>query len=382
MAVRPEAIPVNLPSAEEQVYIASQWKLIWWRFLRHRIAVASAIVLLVFYFVAAFPEFLAIHDPNDAFARRAFVPPQRVHFFKGLRPSLPFVNGLEGKRNPETLAMEWESVPEEKYTIRYFERGYEYKLFGLMKTDIHLLSIDADTSSEPMPFYPLGTDRMGRDMFSRLMLATRISMLIGLVGVALNVFLGVLLGGISGYRGGRIDMLIQRLIEFLRAMPTIPLWLALAAAVPPTWSQIRLFFAITIIISLIQWTRLAREVRGRFLAMRSEDFVVAARLYGTSQLRIIFRHMLPSFLSHIIATTTLAIPAIIIAETSLSFLGIGLRQPTISWGVLLFEAQKLQAVANAPWLLAPGIFVLVAVLAFNFMGDGIRDAADPYAIKR
>ena len=244
------------------------------------------------------------------------------------------------------------------------------------------MGLNVDESKEPMPIYLLGTDRMGRDMFSRLMIATRISMSIGLVGVALNVFLGVLLGGISGYRGGVADLLIQRLIEFLRAMPTIPLWLALAASVPSSWSQIQLFFAITIIISLIGWTRLAREVRGRFLAMREEDFVVAARLYGSSQLRIIFRHMLPSFASHIIATTTLAVPAIIIAETALSFLGIGLRQPTISWGVLLFEAQNLQAVANAPWLLLPGLFVLIAVLGFNFMGDGLRDAADPYSNKK
>ncbi len=206
-------------------------------------------------------------------------------------------------------------------------------------------------------------------------------MSIGLVGVGISLFLGVLMGGISGYRGGYIDMAIQRLIEFLRAMPTIPVWLSLGAAIPQDWSVIKVYFAILIIISLISWTTLAREVRGRFLAMRQEDFVVAARLYGTGQLRIIFRHMLPSFMSHIIATTTLAIPAIIIAETSLSFLGLGLKQPAISWGVLLFEAQNLQAVANAPWLLIPGLLVIFAVLTLNFMGDGLRDAADPYSVR-
>ena len=377
MASTSSAIPVQLPSEEERVYIASQWKLVWWRFVRHRIAMGSGIVLLMFYVVAAMPEFLAIHDPTADFAKRAFVPPQRIHFFNGLVPAKPYVYGFNGSRNPDTLAMEYVVDESAKFNLQFFTGGFEYKLFGFIPTDRHLMGIDS--GEETMQFYPFGTDRMGRDMFSRLAIATRISMSIGLVGVALNIFLGVLLGGISGYRGGLADLLIQRLIEFLRAMPPIPLWLALAAAVPATWSQIRLFFAITIIISLIQWTRLAREVRGRFLAMREEDFVVAAKLYGSSEIRIIFRHMLPSFMSHIIAATTLAIPGIIIAETALSFLGIGLRQPTISWGVLLFEAQKLQAVANAPWLLLPGLFVLVAVLAFNFLGDGLRDAADPYA---
>jgi peptide/nickel transport system permease protein len=382
MATRTETLPEAIPSAEEKIFIASQWKLVWWRFLRHRLAVFSVFVLAILYLIALSPEFLATHDPQVAFAKRAFVPPQRVHFFNGLVPTRPYVNGLSGKRNPVTLGMEYTPDLESKIPIDFFVSGFEYKIFNLIKSDTHLMGLNVDESKEPMPIYLLGTDRMGRDMFSRLMIATRISMSIGLVGVALNVFLGVLLGGISGYRGGVADLLIQRLIEFLRAMPTIPLWLALAASVPSSWSQIQLFFAITIIISLIGWTRLAREVRGRFLAMREEDFVVAARLYGSSQLRIIFRHMLPSFASHIIATTTLAIPAIIIAETALSFLGIGLRQPTISWGVLLYEAQNLQAVANAPWLLIPGLFVLIAVLGFNFMGDGLRDAADPYSNKK
>jgi peptide/nickel transport system permease protein len=218
-------------------------------------------------------------------------------------------------------------------------------------------------------------------MWSRLMYGTRISMSIGLVGVAISLFLGVLLGGVSGYFGSLIDIAIQRLIEFIRSIPTIPLWLALAAAVPQDWSVLRVYFAITIIISLIGWTRLAREVRGRFLALREEDFVVAARLYGTGPLRIIFRHMVPSFISHIIATTTLAIPAIIIAETALSFLGLGMRQPAISWGVLLKEGQNVQSVALAPWVLMPGLLVIVSILAFNFLGDGLRDAADPYSVQ-
>lgn len=385
MATRPEALPAAATTVDERVYVASQWKLVWWRFLRHRVAVASAVVVAMFFSIAAFSEFLAPHDPHDAFARRAFVPPQRIHFFDGLRPTRPYVYGITGKRNPVNLAMEFEADKTVRLPVRFFVTGVEaqeYKFLGILPTNRHLVGVDAPDDGFPMPFYILGTDRMGRDQFSRLMFATRVSMLIGLVGVALTLFLGLLFGGISGYRGGLIDVIIQRLIEFLRAIPTIPLWLALAAAVPPDWSQIRFFFAITIIISLLGWTRLAREVRGRFLSMREEDFVIAARLYGTSQMRIIFRHMLPSFTSHIIASTSLSIPGFIIAETALSFLGLGLRQPTLSYGVLLFEAQKLQAVAGAPWLLIPGAFVILVVLAYNFMGDGLRDAADPYSVKK
>ena len=380
MAAQTESLPIQRPAEDEQMFIASQWKLIWWRFIRHRIAMASTVLVLAFYFVALAPEFLAIHDPRAEFASRTFVPPQGVHLFDGFKPTLPYVYGLEGKRNPVNLGMEWQTDEETKHRIHYFVRGHEYKMFGFIKTDWHLMGLNVDTSTAPQPFYPLGSDRMGRDMFSRLMYATRVSMLIGLVGVTLNIFLGSMLGGLSGLRGGLTDAIIQRIIEFLRAIPTIPLWLALSAAVPRDWSILRVYFAITIIISLIEWTRLAREVRGRFLSMREEDFVLAARLYGTNEIRIVFRHMLPSFMSHIIAATTLAVPGIIIAETSLSFLGLGLREPAISWGVLLFEAQTLQAVAEASWLLLPGIFVLVAVMAFNFMGDGLRDAADPYTI--
>ena len=319
-----------------------------------------------------------MHDPLEQSVSRDLVPPQRIHFFDGIRPTRPYVYGLNRVRNPETFQVEYKADESKKYPIRLFTRGHEYKLFGLFPTSRHLIGPDGNADV----LFILGTDRLGRDMFSRLMHGTRLSMSIGLVGVTISLILGVLLGGISGYRGGVADVAIQRLIEFLRSIPTIPLWLALSAAVPKEWSIVQIYFAITIIISLIGWTTLAREVRGRFLSMREEDFVVAARLYGSSQLRIIFRHMLPSFTSHIIATTTLAVPAIIIAETSLSFLGLGLRAPAISWGTLLSEAQNLQSVALAPWLLLPGPFVLVAILGFNFMGDGLRDAADPYSVQR
>ncbi len=292
----------------------------------------------------------------------------------------PYVYGLTALRDPVTLRVNHSEDRSVRYPIRFFVRGHEYKHWKLFKSDLHLMGLGPEVAA-PQPFYPLGTDRLGRDMWSRMMYGTRVSMSIGLVGVALSLFLGVLFGGLSGYAGGVVDGAIQRFIEFLRSIPTIPLWIALSVALPRDWSILRIYFAITVIISLIGWTTLAREVRGRFLSMREEDFVVAARLYGSSQLRVIFRHMMPSFISHIIATTTLAIPAIIIAETSLSFLGVGMRQPAISWGVLLSEAQHLRTVAIAPWLLAPGAFVIVAVLSFNFLGDGLRDAADPYAVK-
>jgi len=363
---RPETLP------DERVSVATPWQLTWWRFRQHRLAVVGAGIVIVFYLVAAFPEFLAIHEPRTEHAPVTFMPPQPIHW-DGLRP---FVYGIEGARNPVTLAKEYVEDTSTKHYIQFFVRGYEYELWGLFPTDIHLMGLDVE--EEPMPFYPLGTDRMGRDLWSRLMYGTRISVSIGLVGVAISLFLGILLGGISGYYGGMADMIIQRVIEFLRSIPTIPLWLALGAAVPLEWSVIQVYFAITVILSLLGWTGLAREVRGRFLSLREEDFVLAARFTGSNQLRIILRHMVPSFISHIIAATTLAIPAMILAETALSFLGLGLRPPAISWGILLFEAQNLQAVAGAPWLLLPGLFVLIFILAFNFLGDGLRDAADPY----
>jgi peptide/nickel transport system permease protein len=357
--------------------MASQWQLMWWRFRKHRVAVLSVFVIFAFYLVGAFCEFMAINEPSEQYAPIAFMHPQRIHF-DGVRP---FVYAIKGARNPETLAKEYVEDPEVKYYIKFFAQGFDYTLWGLFPSNRHLLGLEAEVpEGEPIPFYPFGTDRMGRDMWSRIMYGTRISLSLGLVGVLISLLLGILLGGISGYRGGMTDNMIQRLIEFLRSMPTIPLWLALSAAVPMEWSVIQVYFAITIILSLIGWTGLAREVRGRFLTLREEDFITAAHLYGSSELRIIIRQMLPSFTSHIIAATTLAIPSMILAETALSFLGLGLRAPAISWGILLFEAQNLQAVAGAPWLLIPGGFVILAILAFNFFGDGLRDAADPYSV--
>jgi peptide/nickel transport system permease protein len=360
---------------DERIYAASQWRLMWWRLRKHRLAMVAGGVLILFYLVAISAEFLATSDPLESSARLGLMPPQPIHLFDGWKLK-PHVYAIKGKRDPRTFQRVYEADPTEKIPVRFFARGFAYNFLGLFPTDRHLLGVEGARAEDTI--FLLGTDLQGRDLWSRLMYATRISMTIGLVSVAISLFLGVLLGGISGFYGGWIDTLIQRVIEILRSLPTIPLWMGLAAAVPKEWSVVKMYFAITIIISLIGWTELARVVRGRFLSLREEDFVTAAELAGASRMRVIFRHMVPSFMSHIIAATTLALPAIIIAETSLSFLGLGLRPPAISWGVLLQAAQQVQAVALTPWLLMPAIPVIIAVLAFNFLGDGLRDAADPY----
>jgi peptide/nickel transport system permease protein len=337
--------------------------------------VCSAL-LIFFYVVVLAPDFFATEDPEFTDARQSFIPTQPLHLFDGGGLS-PWVPGVVGKRNPTTLRMEWQVDESKKIPVRFFTKGYPYKLLGIIETNIHLIGPASGNVSDRLSL--LGTDRLGRDQWSRLMFGTRTSMTIGMIAVILSTILGVALGGISGYFGGIPDLIIQRLIELLQSLPTIPIWLALTAALPQDWRPEQVFFAITIILSLIGWTTLAREVRGRFLALREEDFVLAAELAGCSRWRIIMRHMVPTFMSHIIATATLAIPVMIVSETSLSFLGLGLRPPAISWGVLLQEAQNIQTIALAPWLLSAGIVVVIVVLAFNLVGDGLRDAADPYS---
>ena len=367
---------VNETFKDEAFDVAPNWKLVWWRFKKHRLALVSAFVLLGIILIALFPDFFSIQDPNKSSARKSFMPPQGISFFHDGSFQV-HVKPLKGKRNKTTLKMEWGVDEKRILPLRFFTSGYEYEVFGLFKTDRHLFGIEKPSARNS--FHLLGTDRLGRDQWSRLMHGTRVSLSIGLVAVGLSIFLGILLGGISGYYGGWPDLVIQRLIEILQSLPPIPIWMALTAALPRDWTVEQTYFAITLILSLLGWTTLGREVRGRFLSLREEDFVMAAKLSGCSQSRIIFRHMLPTFTSHIIATSTLAIPVMIINETFLSFLGLGLRPPAISWGVLLQEAQNLQSIALAPWLLLPGLAVIVTVLALNILGDGLRDAADPYS---
>jgi peptide/nickel transport system permease protein len=353
--------------------VAGQWQLIWWRFRQHRLAVAGLVVTLFIYLVAAVPGFFTANDPAQQSSRQVYHPPHEIHFFDNGSFRLHFV-GTKLTRDPVSLAPTFTPDPARKVDIAFFVRGSEYSVLGLFKSTLHLFG-----SADPAQiYYPLGADRLGRCVLSRMVIGTQISMSIGLVGVALSLVIGVLLGGISGYYGGRIDFAIQRVIEFVLSLPTIPIWLAMAAALPQDWPPTATYFMITLILSLIGWAQLARVVRGKFLSLRTEDFVMAARLDGCSEKRVIFRHMLPSFTSHIVASITLAIPAMILAETALSFLGLGLQPPVVSWGVLLREAQNIRSIATAPWLFAPGGAVVVAVLALNFLGDGLRDASDPY----
>ncbi len=361
-------------AAEDRVAVASNWKLVWWRFRRHHLAMASLAVLALLYAIVLVPDFFATQSPERTDARQAFIPVQTVRFFADGSFD-PWVPAIVGKRNPTTLRMEWTVDPAKRVKVRFFAAGESYRVLGLFQANTHLVVPD----DPKQRIFLLGSDRLGRDQWSRIMHGTQTSMTVGLVAVALSVILGVVLGGLSGYMGGKTDQVIQRLIELLQSVPTIPIWLALSAALPRDWTPIQVFFAITVILSLVGWTTLGREVRGRFLALREEDFVLAARLAGCSRMRIILRHMVPTFLSHIIATSSLAIPVMIINETSLSFLGLGIRPPAISWGVLLQEAQNIQTLALAPWLLIPGLIVIIAVLAFNLVGDGLRDAADPYS---
>ena len=364
-------------SAQEKtrLLVASQWQLVRWRFVRHKLAIAGMVVLGVFYGAALFAEFVAPYDPHAHDIDLSHVAPQRIHFrdAAGRFHPQPFVYRLVHERDPRTLRRVYAEDTSTAYPIRLFVKGDPYRLWGLVPSDRHLFGAVGGR------VLLLGTDQFGQDMLSRIIHASRISLSIGLVGVAVSFVLGIVIGAVSGYFGGTVDLVIQRLIEFIRSIPTLPLWMGLSAALPPYWSVTKVYFGIVIILSLVAWTGLARVVRGKFMAVREEDFVMAARLQGAGEARIIFMHLLPSFYSHIIAALTLSIPGMILGETALSFLGLGLQSPAISWGVLLKESQAISVLADAPWLLIPVIFVIMAILAFNFVGDGLRDAADPYA---
>jgi peptide/nickel transport system permease protein len=382
MSTHTVAAPVLVPEGTaladvDRVSVATQWQLVWWRFRKHKLALVSAGVLCVFYVVVLFADFLAYANPLASEAQRGLIAPQPIQLFDGASFT-PSVEALVGTRDQETFKRVYVPDPNQRVQVRLFAHGFEYKWLGFIPMDVHLLGVDGDARTSENSLFLLGTDVQGRDQWSRLMYAIQVSMLVGLTSVALSLVLGVLLGGIAGYFGGVLDTLVMRLVEILRSIPTIPLWMGVGAALPKEWDIIRVFFVMTLLFALIQWTELARVVRGRFLSLREEDFIMAAELAGCSRMRIIFRHLVPSFLSHIIAATTLALPTIIIFETSLSFLGLGLRPPAISWGVMLQQASNVQTLAISPWLLIPAAPVIIAILAFNFLGDGLRDAADPY----
>ncbi len=369
----------DVASGEEKIYVATAGQLMRWRFKKHKLAVISLVILIIMYLAGpVLCEFVAPYDPEQFFPQYKLCPPTNIHIFdEDGNIHWPFVYSIDRTRDPETLRSIYTENTSIRYTIDLFSPGTSYELWGLIEMDTHLFGLRVEQAEQGI--FVLGADRLGRDLFSRVIYGSRLSLSIGLIGVFISLILGIMLGGLSGYYGGWLDNLIQRLIEFIRSIPTIPLWMALSAALPADWPVIKVYFGITIILSLISWTGLARVVRGRFLALREEDFVMAASLAGSSEWRIIWRHMVPSFMSYIIANLTLAIPSMIIGETGLSFIGLGLRAPAISWGVLLQESQNLRSVVLAPWVLLPGLFVVIAVLCFNFLGDGLRDAADPYA---
>ncbi len=357
----------------EDFYRASSWRLTWWKFKRHRVAVAASFVLIAFYLLVPFVEVVAPYNQTKRHGDFLYAPPQGVHLFHEGRFVGPFVYPYRFTFNLETFRRDYVSDTTRPQPLRFLCEGDPYDFWGMRTASLHLVCPPADGT-----FFLAGTDRLGRDLFSRIISGARISLTIGLVGIAVSFTLGLFFGGLAGYLGGWVDNVIQRVIEILRSLPELPLWLALSAALPANWSPILVFFGITIILGLLDWPGLARAVRSKLLALREEDFVRAAELMGASKTRIISRHLIPNFMSHLIASATLSIPSMILGETALSFLGLGLRPPVTSWGVLLNEAQNLAAVQLHPWLLFPIVPVVLVVLAFSFMGDGLRDAADPY----
>ncbi|MFN8375652.1 MAG: ABC transporter permease [Anaerolineae bacterium] len=378
-ASQPEEVLAPVPaltkkaSSDLSIEVASQWQLMWWKFRKHHLAVLGGIVVLVFYFVAAFADFFAPVAPDTYIGDYAYAPPQTINFIHDGRLE-PYVNGYRFERDPVSFKKIWYIDETVVIPVGFFVRGEPYKLWGIFNLDIHLIG----PQNVGDAFYLMGADKSGRDVLSRIIFSSRISLSVGLVGVALSLALGIILGGISGLKAGLVDNLIQRLIEFTMSVPNLPIIIAFAAVVPIDWNALHVYFVITLLLAFTSWTGLARVVRSKFLALREEDFVLAARLDGAKPTRLIFRHMLPSFYSHIIASITLSLPGMIIGETALSFLGVGLRPPVVSWGVMLQDAQRINVVASYPWLLMPAFAVFVIVLAFNFLGDGLRDAADPY----
>ncbi|MEM7169133.1 MAG: ABC transporter permease [Pseudomonadota bacterium] len=363
----------QLTPEQERYYQASQWRIMYWKFKRHKLALISAYFIGLLYLTIVFCEVLAPYNLHTRNSKFIYAPPQSIHITKDGALTWPYVLGYKSSLNLENLKREYEPNPKKIQPIRFFCRGDGYKFWGLIEGDFHLVC-----PAEQGNLFLFGTDRLGRDVLSRIIYGARISLTIGLIGVTISFVLGVIIGGIAGYYGGWVDNITQRVIEIIRSFPEIPLFMTLSALLPPTWSPIGVFVGISVILGLLDWPGLARAVRSKILSLREEDFTTAAQLMGASPARIIGRHLLPSFTSHLIASATLAIPAMILGETALSFLGLGLRPPITSWGVLLSEAQNINAVALYPWLMLPCVPVILVVLAFNFFGDGLRDAADPY----
>ncbi|MCS7061434.1 MAG: ABC transporter permease [Anaerolineae bacterium] len=368
------ASTAEVQEAKRNVEVASQWKLMWWKFRKDKLAIVGSVVVIFFYTLAAFAEFFAPKSPEFFDPQYVYAPPQPIFLFLDGQFS-PFVYGLKFERDPKSLKKTWAIDYNKRIPIGLFVEAEPYRLLGLIPWDVHLFG----PKDPKEPFYLLGADKSGRDMLSRIIHASRISLTVGLVGVFLSLIIGVTIGGISGLLGGIVDVVIQRIIEIVNSVPSLPIMMALAAIVPPGTPPVQVYLIVTLILALLSWTGMARVVRGRFLALREEDFILAARLDGASRGRLIFRHMVPSFLSHLIASVTISIPYMILSETGLSFLGIGLRPPVVSWGVMLRDSQQIAAVANYPWLLLPAAAVVIFVLSMNFTGNGLRDAADPYA---
>jgi peptide/nickel transport system permease protein len=360
---------------QERYYLASQWRLMWWRFRRHRVAVVSGCVLLLFYAIIPFSEIVAPYGLESRDSRFVYAPPQTLHLFHDGTLIGPFVYGFDYSVDLETMSRRYTPDRSKVQPIRFFCHGDRYDFWGFVPGDFHLFCPAKDGT-----LFLLGTDRLGHDMLSRITYGARISLTVGLLGISISFVLGITIGGIAGFFGGWVDACVQRLIEVMRSLPELPLWMALSAALPVDWSPVLVYFGITVILGMLDWPGLARAVRSKLLALREEDYCTAARLMGASPTRIIGRHLLPNFTSHLIASATLSIPSMILGETALSFLGLGLRPPITSWGVLLVEAQNIEAVVLYPWLMFPMVPVIVTVLAFNFLGDGLRDAADPYSV--
>ncbi len=363
----------RIDAAQEQYYLASQWQLIRQRFRRHRLAMLGIAILAFFYTLALFAEFLAPYEVKTRFEDLEYHPPVRIRWIEDGGVRRPFVYATTPSRDAYTLEKIFAVDESVRYPLQLWHQGDPYKLWGLWETNIHLLGVAA-----PGRLFLLGTDNIGRDLLTQIIYGSRVSLTIGLVGISVSFLLGIVLGGISGYFGGVVDTIIQRLIEFLISIPSIPLWIVLSAALPSDWGVVQTYFAIVCILSLVSWGGLARVVRGKLLELREQDYVTAARVMGVSAMTNIRVHMLPNFLSYLIVALTLAIPGMILGETALSFLGLGMRAPAVSWGVLLQRSGNLNAIQLYPWVVSPVIFVVFTVLAFNFLGDGLRDAADPY----